>query len=112
MFTKPANLLVLDEPTNDLDIETSELLEEILLGFKGNIILASHDRYFIDRVTTSLLVMKENGSVQEEAGAYSDWVGRGDCLPKVKSIVRGVSSFERCFKLPLQSQSQSHKILL
>ena len=58
LFTRPANLLILDEPTNDLDIETLELLEEILLEFKGTIILVSHDRHFLDKVVTSLLVMK------------------------------------------------------
>ena len=80
LFTRPANLLVLDEPTNDLDIETLELLEEILLEFKGTVIVVSHDRHFLDKVVTSLLVMKENGVVEEQAGGYSDWEARGGQL--------------------------------
>lgn len=80
LFTRPANLLVLDEPTNDLDIETLELLEEILLEFKGTVIVVSHDRHFLDKVVTSLLVMKENGGVEEQAGGYSDWEARGGQL--------------------------------
>ena len=80
MFTRPANLLILDEPTNDLDIETLELLEEILLEFKGTIILVSHDRHFLDKVVTSLLVMKGDGEIEEQAGSYSDWEARGGQL--------------------------------
>ena len=80
LFTRPANLLILDEPTNDLDIETLELLEEILLEFKGTIILVSHDRHFLDKVVTSLLVMKGGGDIEEQAGSYSDWEARGGQL--------------------------------
>ncbi|TXS89556.1 ATP-binding cassette domain-containing protein [Parahaliea maris] len=80
LFSKPANLLVLDEPTNDLDIETLELLEEILLDFDGTVILVSHDRDFMDRVVTGLLVVEGNGVVSEHAGGYSDWESRGGRL--------------------------------
>jgi ATP-binding cassette subfamily F protein uup len=80
LFTRPANLLVLDEPTNDLDIETLELLEEILAEFKGTLLLVSHDRDFMDRVVTSLLVMDEQGRVEEQAGGYSNWEARGGRL--------------------------------
>jgi ATP-binding cassette subfamily F protein uup len=80
LFTRPANLLVLDEPTNDLDIETLELLEEILADFKGTLLLVSHDRDFMDSVVTSLLVMGEDGSIEEQAGGYSDWESRGGRL--------------------------------
>ena len=80
LFTRPANVLILDEPTNDLDIETLELLEEILLEFKGTIILVSHDRHFLDKVVTSLLVMTGDGNVEEQAGSYSDWEARGGRL--------------------------------
>jgi ATP-binding cassette subfamily F protein uup len=83
LFTRPANLLILDEPTNDLDIETLELLEEILLEFKGTIILVSHDRHFLDKVVTSLLVMKGDGDIEEQAGSYSDWEARGGQLSAV-----------------------------
>ncbi|MBN7795699.1 ATP-binding cassette domain-containing protein [Parahaliea mediterranea] len=80
LFSKPANLLVLDEPTNDLDIETLELLEEILLDFDGTVILVSHDRDFMDSVVTSLLVLEGDGVVSEQAGGYSDWEARGGRL--------------------------------
>ncbi|MEZ5572185.1 MAG: ATP-binding cassette domain-containing protein [Halioglobus sp.] len=76
LFSKPANLLVLDEPTNDLDIETLELLEEILLNFDGTVLLVSHDRDFMDNVVTSLLVLEGDGSVTEHAGGYSDLEAR------------------------------------
>ncbi len=80
LFSKAANLLVLDEPTNDLDIETLELLEEILLDFDGTVLLVSHDREFMDRVVTSLLVLEGDGRVDEQAGSYSDWEARGGRL--------------------------------
>jgi ATP-binding cassette subfamily F protein uup len=80
LFSKPANLLVLDEPTNDLDIETLELLEEILLDFQGTVILVSHDRAFMDNVVTSLMVLDGKGGVSEHVGGYSDWAARGGSL--------------------------------
>jgi len=80
LFTRPANLLVLDEPTNDLDIETLELLEEILLDFKGTVLLVSHDRDFMDNVVTSLMIVRGDGTVEEQAGSYSDWEARGGRL--------------------------------
>ncbi len=83
LFSKPANLLVLDEPTNDLDIETLELLEEILLSFEGTVLLVSHDREFMDNVVTSLLVVAGNGRVTEHAGGYSDWLARGGRLEEL-----------------------------
>ncbi len=80
LFSKPANLLVLDEPTNDLDIETLELLEEILLSFEGTVLLVSHDRDFMDNVVTSLIVLDGSGGVSEHVGGYSDWEARGGTL--------------------------------
>jgi ATP-binding cassette subfamily F protein uup len=80
LFSKPANLLVLDEPTNDLDMETLELLEETLLGFSGTVLLVSHDREFMDNVVTSLIVMDGRGGVTEEVGGYSDWEAHGGRL--------------------------------
>jgi ATP-binding cassette subfamily F protein uup len=74
LFAKPANLLVLDEPTNDLDIETLELLEERLLEFSGTILLVSHDRAFVDNVVTSTLAFEGEGNVYEYVGGYSDWL--------------------------------------
>ena len=77
LFTRAANLLVLDEPTNDLDIETLEVLEQKLCEFTGTLIVVSHDREFLDNVVTSTVVFEEDGKVQEYVGGYSDWVRRG-----------------------------------
>ena len=74
LFAKPANLLVLDEPTNDLDLETLELLEELLTEYSGTVLLVSHDRAFLDNVVTSTLVFEGDGRVQEYVGGYSDWL--------------------------------------
>ncbi|HKJ19576.1 MAG TPA: ATP-binding cassette domain-containing protein, partial [Woeseiaceae bacterium] len=77
LFTRPANLLVLDEPTNDLDIETLEVLEQKLCEFSGTLIVVSHDRDFLDNVVTSTVVFEEDGKVQEYVGGYSDWLRHG-----------------------------------
>ncbi|MEZ5559523.1 MAG: ATP-binding cassette domain-containing protein [Pseudomonadales bacterium] len=74
LFSRPANLLVLDEPTNDLDLETLELLEELLSDYDGTLLLVSHDRSFLDRTVTSTLVLSGDGSVSEYVGGYSDWL--------------------------------------
>ena len=74
LFAQPANLLVMDEPTNDLDVETLELLEELLSEYAGTLILVSHDREFLDNVVTSTLVMEGDGRVGEYVGGYSDWL--------------------------------------
>jgi len=74
LFARPANLLVLDEPTNDLDMDTLDLLEELLVDFAGTVLLVSHDRDFIDSVVTSTLVMEGNGRVGEYVGGYADWL--------------------------------------
>ncbi len=80
LFTRPANLLVLDEPTNDLDIETLEVLEQKLCDYNGTLIVVSHDREFLDNVVTSTIVFEENGRIQEYVGGYSDWVRQGKQL--------------------------------
>jgi ATP-binding cassette subfamily F protein uup len=74
LFTQPANLLVMDEPTNDLDVETLELLEEMIDQFPGTLLLVSHDRAFLDNVVTSSLVINSQGQVEEYVGGYSDWL--------------------------------------
>ncbi len=74
LFTRPSNLLVMDEPTNDLDIETLELLEEYLMNYKGTVILVSHDRSFINNVVTSTLVFEGAGQIKEYIGGYDDWL--------------------------------------
>jgi len=79
LFAKPSNLLVMDEPTNDLDVETLELLEEQLVNYSGTVLMVSHDRAFLDNVVTSVVVMQGDGVVGEYVGGYDDWL-------KVKQI--------------------------
>ncbi|MGB5427470.1 MAG: ATP-binding cassette domain-containing protein [Gammaproteobacteria bacterium] len=74
LFARPANLLVMDEPTNDLDVETLELLEELLMEYQGTLLLVSHDRAFLDNVITSSLVFEGEGVIGEYVGGYSDWL--------------------------------------
>lgn len=74
LFSQPANLLVMDEPTNDLDLETLELLEELLMDYTGTLLLVSHDRAFLDNVVTSCLVFEGDGRIREYVGGYSDWL--------------------------------------
>ena len=73
LFTKPSNVLVMDEPTNDLDVETLELLEELLLDYSGTLLLVSHDRTFLNNVVTSTIVLEGGGVINEYAGGYDDW---------------------------------------
>jgi ATP-binding cassette subfamily F protein uup len=80
LFTRPANLLVLDEPTNDLDVETLEALEERLAQYDGTLLVVSHDRYFLDAIVTSTLVFEDDGQVRRHAGGYSDWLERHRAL--------------------------------
>jgi ATP-binding cassette subfamily F protein uup len=74
LFTRPANVLVLDEPTNDLDIETLELLEELLANYDGTLFLVSHDRSFLDNVVTQVIAFEGDGKLMEYVGGYEDWV--------------------------------------
>ncbi|HKT29977.1 ATP-binding cassette domain-containing protein [Dyella sp.] len=74
LFAQPSNLLVMDEPTNDLDVETLELLEELLTEYKGTLLLVSHDREFLDNVVSSTLVLEGSGKVGDYVGGYSDWL--------------------------------------
>jgi len=83
LFTQPANLLVLDEPTNDLDMETLEVLEQKLTDFNGTLIIVSHDRQFLDNVVTSTVVFESDGTVKEYVGGYSDWIRQGKNLAEV-----------------------------
>jgi ATP-binding cassette subfamily F protein uup len=90
LFASPANLLVMDEPTNDLDIDTLELLEELVAEYAGTLLLVSHDRAFLDHVVTSLLIVEGDGAVREFVGGYSDWVRyRG------RQAVRAVAGADR-----------------
>ncbi|MCP4143982.1 MAG: ATP-binding cassette domain-containing protein, partial [bacterium] len=104
LFTRPANLLVLDEPTNDLDMETMELLEEKLHEFKGTILLVSHDREFLDNVVTSSLHFVD-GSVNECAGGYSDLpiIDKKKSAPKTK---KGKPKKEQKIKLTYKENKE------
>ncbi len=74
LFTRPSNVLVMDEPTNDLDMETLELLEELLFDYTGTLLLVSHDRTFLNHVVTSTLALEGNGRVGDYVGGYDDWL--------------------------------------
>ena len=93
LFTRPANLLVLDEPTNDLDAETLELLEELLIQYGGTLLLVSHDRALLDNVVTSTLVFEGDGLVREYVGGYEDWLRqRPPPVTPAKPAVTAVAS--------------------
>ena len=91
LLARPSNLLVLDEPTNDLDIETLEVLEDKLLEYQGTLIIVTHDREFLDNVVGSILVFEDSGVIQNYAGGFSDWQRRGKQLaemdnPEIKKV--------------------------
>jgi ATP-binding cassette subfamily F protein uup len=83
LFARPTNLLVLDEPTNDLDIETLEVLEDRLIEYPGTLIVVTHDREFLDNVVTSTLVFEDEGKVRAYAGGFSDWARKGKVLTEM-----------------------------
>ena len=85
LFTKPSNVLVMDEPTNDLDTDTLELLEEMLMEYEGTVLLVSHDREFLNNIVTSTVVFEGAGRIAEYAGGYDDWLSqRGPVAPAQK----------------------------
>ena len=88
LFAQPSNLLVMDEPTNDLDVETLELLEELLGDYAGTLLLVSHDREFLDNVVTSTLVMEGDGRVGDYVGGYTDWLRQRADAPVARAPVR------------------------
>tara|TARA_B110000503_G_scaffold41560_1_gene68339 strand:+ start:2103 stop:3974 length:1872 start_codon:yes stop_codon:yes gene_type:complete len=85
LFTAPSNILVLDEPTNDLDIDTLDLLEELLIDYKGTVILVSHDRAFLNNVVTSTLVFEGDGIINQYVGGYDDWLRQRKTIEPPKS---------------------------
>lgn len=99
LFSRPFNLLILDEPTNDLDIETLELLEELLLQYEGTLLLVSHDRAFINHVVTSTLVFEEEGHVGQYAGGYDDWLDQRRSSTPNPSVEKESPSKKRSRKL-------------
>lgn len=106
LFTKPANVLVLDEPTNDLDAETLELLEELLFDYNGTLLIVSHDRAFLNNVVTSTIVFEDKGHVMTYAGGYDDWLKQrpntgSEKQPdkKIKKTVKGKNKLQKVRKL-------------
>ena len=91
LFLQPANVLVLDEPTNDLDAETLELLEELLVGYEGTLLLVSHDRAFLDNVVTSTFVFEGEGRINEYTGGYEDWVRQRRELDRARNLLSSTS---------------------
>jgi ATP-binding cassette subfamily F protein uup len=106
LFTKPANLLVMDEPTNDLDLETLELLEEKLVEYTGTLLIVSHDRAFLDNVVTSVFVLDGSGKVEEFVGGYSDWMNQMQANTKAELYKKAPDSKR---KLEPISESQNLK---
>ena len=94
LFTQPANLLVLDEPTNDLDADTLDLLEELLIDYSGTVLVVSHDRAFLNNLVTSVLAFEGNGTVNEYVGGYDDWVRQRSQSPGVSAPVKLVEGKE------------------
>ncbi len=92
LFTRTSNLLVMDEPTNDLDVETLELLEELLVSYSGTLLLVSHDRAFLNNVVTSTIVFEGDGVVYEHPGGYDDWLNRRELEPESREPERNVES--------------------
>jgi ATP-binding cassette subfamily F protein uup len=104
LFTRPSNLLILDEPTNDLDIETLEVLEARLTEYAGTLIVVSHDREFLDNVVTSILVFEDDGRVHDYVGGYSDWVKRGHGLADTERPSRAARKAAREAQRAAQAQ--------
>ena len=113
LFTRPANVLVLDEPTNDLDTETLELLEELLLEFPGTVLIVSHDRSFLDNVVTSLLVFDGNGRISEFVGGYEDWLRQGGSVQLLGMTERqssGLTSASEAKKQETEEQPEPQPV--
>ncbi len=92
LFSKPSNLLVMDEPTNDLDAETLELLEDLLVQYEGTLLLVSHDRSFLDNVVSSTIAFEGRGRLREYIGGYSDWLAQGGEWPSESALADSTSS--------------------
>lgn len=89
LFLKPCNVLVMDEPTNDLDVETLELLEEQLANFKGTLLLVSHDRTFLNNIVSSIIVLKGDAEIDETIGGYDDWLELKKSMVQAEKKVKG-----------------------
>jgi ATP-binding cassette subfamily F protein uup len=110
LFAKPSNCLVLDEPTNDLDIETLELLEELLEDYAGTVFLVSHDRTFLDNVVTQVIVAEGDGNWREFVGGYSDWERMRDTV-KPAAIKPAAKPASSAPPVPIGADVAKHKKL-
>jgi ABC transport system ATP-binding/permease protein len=106
LFSRPANVLVLDEPTNDLDIETLELLEALLQDYAGTLLLVSHDRAFLDNVVTQTIASEGNGVWKEYAGGYADWQ-RASQASSVKAVAANAAAPEKTVKAASRAAAKS-----
>jgi ATP-binding cassette subfamily F protein uup len=110
LFTKPSNLMVMDEPTNDLDIETLELLEELLMEYTGTVLLVSHDRAFLNNVVTSTIVLEGNGVVNEYPGGYDEWLRIAASRKKTPQKAEPVKKAAEGSKLTQEEKKEMAKI--
>jgi ATP-binding cassette subfamily F protein uup len=119
LLTRPSNLLVLDEPTNDLDVETLEVLEDRLMEYKGTLIIVTHDREFLDNVVSSILVFENSGTIQNYAGGFSDWHRHGKKLAEMdnptivnekKRTLNDANNKKRSYKIKLELETLPDKV--
>ena len=108
LFAMPANLLILDEPTNDLDIETLEILEDLLLDYEGTLLLVSHDRAFLNNIVTSTLILDGSGDVKEFIGGYEDWQKQLDASPASKPTPKPAQPTQTESKPEVKSRKLSY----
>jgi len=109
LFAKPSNLLVMDEPTNDLDAETLDLLEELVADYTGTLLLVSHDRAFLDNVVSSTLVFEGDGRIGEYVGGYSDWVRQRRAAPAAIVANAEAAQSSPMARAPLKARKRSYK---
>ncbi|NCA81786.1 MAG: ATP-binding cassette domain-containing protein [Opitutae bacterium] len=110
LFARPSNVLVLDEPTNDLDLETLELIEDLLVEYAGTVLLVSHDREFLNEVATSTLVFEGDGAVREYPGGYDDWVAQRKAAAAV-ALIRDEPAKSGVANKPRKLSNQARKEL-
>ena len=110
LFSKAANLLVLDEPTNDLDVETLELLEEILIDYPGTILLVSHDRAFLNNIVSSVIAFEGRGNVLEYVGGYDDWIRQGGKWTQADELPQPAASATATLATNVKAPAKSKKL--
>ena len=110
LFTRPSNILVLDEPTNDLDIDTLDLLEELLIDYKGTVLLVSHDRSFLNNVVTSTLVFEGNAVIKQYIGGYDDWLRQRKAKQAATTTKPAATATKASSKTDAQVKKRSYKV--